>query len=114
MDQNNIGAARKQDVSEKLALIRHQMPMLYEAIQAKAEVVGNKAFELVRRGLRGEAYCFWGMEAGHVVGTPFHGHPVMDQVGNALVQFGCAFVCIWPDDAPGVVNKAQGDPNGKA
>lgn len=90
----------KQDVSAQLADIRDHMPAVYEAIKAKAAEGGNGAYELVRRALRGEAYCFWAIEGGRVVGTPFYGHPVMDQVGKALVQFGCAYVCIWPDVPP--------------
>ena len=39
-------------------------------------------------------------QGGRVVGTPFYGHPVMTEVGKALVEFGCAYVCIWPDQAP--------------
>ena len=100
MDTAETGAAKKQDVSAQLAEIRDYMPEVYAAIKAKAAEMGNVAFELVRRALRGEAGCFWAIEGGRVVGTPFYGHPVMEQVGKALVQFGCAYVCIWPDAPP--------------
>ena len=87
----------KADVSGMINEIKDYMPAVYEAIKARAALVGNGAFELVRRGLRGEAGCFYAIEGGRVVGTPFHGHPVMSQVGRAIVEFGCAYVCVWPD-----------------
>ena len=87
----------KPDVSGMINEIKSHMPSVYAAIKGKAGVVGNVAFEWVRRGLRGEPGCFYAFEAGRVVGTPFHGHPVMDHVGRAMVQFGCSHVCVWPD-----------------
>ena len=61
----------KADVSGMINEIKDYMPAVYAAIKARAEVVGNGAFELVRRGLRGEPGCFWALEGGRVVGTPF-------------------------------------------
>ena len=90
----------KADVSGMINEIKDYMPAVYAAIKARAAVMGNGAFELVRRGLRGEPGCFWALEGGRVVGTPFHGHAVMTEVGKALVEFGCAYVCIWPDQPP--------------
>lgn len=84
-------------VSRELQLlntIKTAMPQTYEAIQRKAQQQGNEVFGLVRRGLRGESGCFWAMEAGHVVGTPFEGHSVQGVVAEAMVRFGCAHVCI--------------------
>ena len=50
-----------------------------------------------------------------VVGTPFYGHPVMTEVGKALVEFGCAYVCIWPDQAPITgLARTQGEAHGAA
>lgn len=85
------------DVSGKIAEIREHMPAVYSAIQRKARDAGNVAYEWVRKGLRGEPGCFWAIEGGRVVGTPFYGHPVMDAVARGIVEFGCAYVCIWPD-----------------
>ena len=90
----------KADVSGKVAEIKEHMPAVYNAIQAKAGEVGNVAYEWVRKALRGEPGCFWAIEGGRVVGTPFYGHPVMDVVAKGLVEFGCAYVCIWPDQQP--------------
>lgn len=90
----------KADVSGMINEIKDYMPAVYAAIKARAAVVGNVAFELVRRGLRGEPGCFWALEGGRVVGTPFYGHVAMKEVGHALVEFGCAYVCIWPDQKP--------------
>ena len=78
-----------------LQLIKTSMPDTYDQIQRKATAQGNDVYGLVRRGLRGEANCFWAMERGHVVGTPFAAtHKVAATVAQSLVQFGCAHVCI--------------------
>jgi hypothetical protein len=55
-------------------VIKTQMPMVYGAIQDKAQEIGKEAFALVRKGLRGEPNTFYAFERGYVVGTPFsHG-----------------------------------------
>ncbi len=95
--QRQQGAADevKRKVGEALLLIKTGMPQTYEAIQRRAAVQGAGVYTLVRRAVRGEANCFWAMEGGRVVGTPFAAsHPVMAVVAQGLVQFGCAHVCI--------------------
>ena len=63
----------------------------------KAKEIGNDAYSLVRRGLRGEANCFYAIEGGHVVGTPFaEDVGIMDDVRRWMVSFGASFVIIWP------------------
>lgn len=85
-----------------LQLIKTRMPQTYEQITRKAKQQGNGVYTLVRRGLRGEANCFWAMEAGQVVGTPFEAkHPVSAVMAQALVQFGCAHVCTIAEVAHG-------------
>lgn len=93
--------------------IKDYMPAVYAAIQARSQVVGKVAFEQVRRGLRGEAGCFYAIEGGRVVGTPFYGQSVMTTVGRAIVEFGCAYVCIWPD-APPITGLQRGVSHGTA
>jgi hypothetical protein len=83
------------NIPEKIALIKTRMPETYQAIQDKAKVIGNDAFALVKRGLRGEPNCFWAMEAGNVVGTPFNHTEISRDVAQAMVTFGCAYVCIF-------------------
>lgn len=76
------------------------MPKTYAHIRQRSapDDLGTQAFALVRRGLRGEANCFWAMEGGHVVGTPFAAdHPITADVAQLMVAFGCAYVCILPD-----------------
>lgn len=90
----------KLDVTDKIAEIKRFMPEVYKAIQAKAVEVGNVAYEVVRRSLRGEANCFYAFEGGRVVGTPFSAGPLTAEVAAAMVTFGCAFVCIFcPSEA---------------
>ena len=100
------------DVSGKISEIKQHMPGVYASIQRKAAQIGDEAFKLVRRGLRGEPRCFYAMEGGRVVGTPFDiAHYDMTVASIALLEFGSANVCIWPE--PPVV-PAQGGRNGQA
>lgn len=85
----------KVDVAAKIEEIKRHMPETYKAIKAKAEVIGNEAFVLVRRGLRGEADCFYAFERGLVMGTPFALSEVARDVAQYMVTFGCDHVCIW-------------------
>lgn len=87
-------------VAAQLAEIRDRMPEVYAAVQGKASQIGPKAFGLVRRGLKGEAGCFYAMERGRVVGTPFR-QEVMADVASLMVQFGVSFICIWPAEVEG-------------
>lgn len=84
-------------VDQRLQVIKSRMPNVRQAIEDRAALIGNETFALVRRGLRGEPGCFYALEGGHVVGTPFgDADPRMAQVAQFLVRFGCAHVCIWP------------------
>lgn len=93
--------AQVRAVQQGLHTIKTGMPNVYAAIQAKAADIGQGAYGLVRRGLRGEPLCFWAMEGGHVVGTPFEGHPVEREVAYHMVRFGCAHVCMWGEGGGG-------------
>lgn len=87
----------KPDVSGKINDIKRHMPETYKSIQAKAAVIGNLAYEQVRRGLRGEANCFYALEGGRVVGTPYTLPDIQAEVAKYMVQWGCTFVCILND-----------------
>jgi hypothetical protein len=91
----DTSTAAKVDVSGKIDEIKRFMPETYKHIQAKALEIGNEAFTLVRRGLRGEANCFYAFEGGRVVGTPFSTGPLPDHVKALMVEFGAAFVCLF-------------------
>jgi len=83
-------------VRDGLALIKDNMPRTYADIQAQAGGPrGRATFALVRRGLRGEANCFYAVEAGHVVGAPFNQNVTADAAA-VMVQFGAEFVVMWP------------------
>jgi len=94
MDTRTVPAA-KVDVSAQIDEIKRFMPETYKAIKTKAADIGNDAFVLVRRGLRGEPNMFYAFEAGRVVGTPFSLVDVARDIAQLMVTFGCAHVCIW-------------------
>lgn len=81
------------------------MPETYKAIveRAKDTDLGRQAYALVRRGLRGEPNCFYAIEAGRVVGTPFNVQDVNAELARYMVQFGCSFLIMWE---PGTVAQA--------
>ena len=85
----------KVDVAAKIDEIKRFMPETYKSILAKAQEMGNDAYVLVRRGLRGEPNCFWAMEGGRVMGAPFNLPNIMQDTAWAMVSFGCAYVCIF-------------------
>lgn len=97
-------AEQEQAVADGIALIKGNMPETFKAINAKSVEIGKAAFGLVRRSLRGEAGCFYAIERGYVVGTPFRGHPIMADVAQAMVDFGSTYVCIWPAAQPGATD----------
>lgn len=85
------------DVTAQINEIKAYMPETYASIQAKAKEVGNVAYEWVRRGLRGEANCFYAFERSRVVGTPFNASDVTRETAYYMVTFGCAHVCMWAE-----------------
>lgn len=102
----------KADVSDKISEIKQHMPGVYAAIKRKAALIGDEAYQLVRRGLRGEPRCFYAIEGGRVVGTPFDiKHYDMVVTSIALLEFGQADVCIWPEPP---VPPVQGGRHGQA
>jgi len=98
----------KIDVAAEIQVIKQHMPETYKSIQAKAAQIGNEAYVLVRRGLRGEPNCFWAMERGYVKGALFNLPDVQRDVAWAMVGWGCAYVCIFAQ----VASQSQGEANG--
>lgn len=78
----------KVDVTDKITLIKTRMPETYKAIQRRAETTAG-TFEMVRRGLRGEANCFLASEGGWVMGTPFNVPGITADIALAIVEWGC-------------------------
>ena len=89
------------NVEEQIAEIKANMPETYKAIQAKAQDIGKPAYALVRRGLRGDANCFYAFERGYVVGTPFNQGDIMAEISKYMVQFGCTFIVVWQSERGG-------------
>lgn len=83
-------------IAAGLKTIKDHMPETYADIQKQAAGPrGNETYALVRRSLRGDANCFYAIEAGRVVGTPFD-QAVTDPMAALMVRFGCTFLVIWP------------------
>ena len=89
----------KQQIDARVAEIKRHMPMTYKAIQDKAAEIGNKAYNLVRRGIAGQANTFYAVEAGRSVGTPFVGVKGADELAEYIRQFGCVFLILWAAEA---------------
>ena len=89
-------AELKSKVAAQIVEIKTHMPETYRSIQAKAYEIGNEAYALVRKGLGGAPNCFYAIERGRVMGAPFNVPGVMADVAKCMVEFGCAYVCIWP------------------
>lgn len=83
------------DVTAKIEEIKQYMPETYKSIKTKAGSAGNVAFELVRRGLRGEVNCFYAFENGRVVGAPFNLPDITAHLALGMVEFGCSCVCMF-------------------
>jgi hypothetical protein len=98
----------KIDVTAKIEEIKRFMPETYKSIKAKSAVIGNEAFVLVRRGLRGEADCFYAFEGGRVVGTPFALVDVARDVAQYMVTFGCDHMCVWAASSVQVAGAGNG------
>lgn len=96
---DKASASNSADVDETLTLIKRQMPDTYVSIRQKAKEVGNVAFSLVRRGIRGEANCFWACERGYVVGAPFRESESTADFARFMVQFGHDNLVIWGREA---------------
>lgn len=96
------------DVKARTDEIRANMPETYRAIKAKAELIGNQAYELVRAGIRGKPNCFYAIERGWVVGTPFDLPGVQAELARLIVQFGCTYLIMWaPEVAKGASDGAH-------
>lgn len=96
--QTEAAMKSSEEIAALTAMIRERMPDTYANIKLKAASIGNSAYELVRRGLRGEPNCFYAFERFNVVGTPFTlEHEDAVPVALYMVQFGATFCCIYGD-----------------
>lgn len=86
-------------VAERLEIIKRHMPNVLACIQDRAQHYGTEVYALVRRGLRGEPGCFYGIEGGYVMGTPMglDQQQVFQDHARFIVRFGCAHLCVWPE-----------------
>ncbi len=98
MDNRTTEGQQADPVAAGLATIKASMPKTYADIQAQAAgALGREAFALVRRGLAGKANCFYAIENGHVVGTPFMDMAAtLEEVVTLGLAFGIGFMIVWP------------------
>lgn len=99
--------AKKERVARQIELVKAHMPKTYQHIKDRAESMGANAWTLVRRGMAGEANCFYAVENRCVVGAPFDRSSMTDMFAGQIVRFGCEFLAIGPDGELSV--KGQGD-----
>lgn len=104
MDTRTHKGPQTDPAKEAIRQITDYMPGVHQAIKDKAGEIGGRAYELVRRGARGEVGCFFAFERGRVVGTPF-GAVVDPEVAQLMVQFGATYLCMWP--APNAAEPEQ-------
>ena len=78
-------------VQQGLHIIKTQMPHTYAEIQRLAGVRGKEVFRLVRQGCGGAADCFYAIENGHVVGTPFGKELTDPTLAALIVQYEMGF-----------------------
>lgn len=86
----------QQDIERKLQIIKSHMPETYAIIKRWAGENGSGVYGFVRRGLRGEANCFYACEAGHVVGTPFCDE-LMQKFVSFMAQYGGTSFVMMPE-----------------
>ena len=84
----------KEKVRRQIERVKAHMPNVYQYIKDKADDRGAEVWALVRRGMAGEANCFYAFENRCVVGTPFNLTTVMAEIEANLVQFGVEHVAV--------------------
>ena len=101
LDSMDTQKTTKVDVTETIALIKGHMPETYASIHRRAAEGNTTAFEMVRRGLRGEANCFYACEGGRVVGTPFNAGQINAEIALFIVEFGFTSIAMFgPVEVP--------------
>lgn len=86
---------QKAEEDRQINLIKSHMPGVYQLIRERAASDGNGVYMSVRRAARGEPDCFYAIEGGRVVGTPFV-RAVTPEIAQLIVQFGVTFLCMLP------------------
>lgn len=100
--------ALKRAVDARVADIKAHMPMTYRAIQDMAGLIGNKAYNLVRRGIAGQPNTFFAVEGSRSVGTPFLELEAADQLADYIRQFGCKNLVLWEKGTPQAPASTEG------
>lgn len=91
----------------QIETIKARMVNVHAALKVLATERGNGVYALVRRGLRGEANCFYAFEKGWVVGTPFSLGSVSAELAANMVNFGVDHVWLLGADLPDAARKVK-------
>lgn len=107
LDSMDTKTTTKADVNDKIELIKQHMPETYASIQRRAAQGGTLTFEMVRRGLRGEANCFYACEHAQVVGTPFNAAQINAHIALYIVEFGFTSIALFGPVGDGAAHGAH-------
>jgi hypothetical protein len=78
---------------ENKGSLKEMMPMVAELVRRQRLEHGDAwVTEMVNRGMRGEAGCFYAFERGRVVGTPFHPAFYMEELAKTTASIGGVFM----------------------
>lgn len=99
-----MDANQKAEADKQIKVIKDHMPGVLQAIRTEASIRGDSVYGLVRRGVLGEADCFYALEGGRVIGTPFAAASMVE-VALQIVQFGVTYLLML---APAMVEGGDG------
>lgn len=81
--------------------LRQDMPETAAYVdQRRQEWGADYVNDRIRRSLNGEPNCFYAVEAGHVLGTPFESE-VTPEVAALIVRWGMKFCCLLQQPSKG-------------
>lgn len=87
--------------------LRQSMPETAAYVdKRRAEWGADYVNDRIKRSLKGEPNCFYAVEGGHVLGTPFDA-PVTAEVAALVVRWGMTFVCFLQQPVEGVADGAS-------
>jgi hypothetical protein len=81
------------DAKAELATIAQRMPLTTDWVKQRRREWGNEYVTgMIRRGMQGERNCFYAIEAGHFIGTPFDWNEKLMFAVSMSVLTGAKFI----------------------